>query len=295
MTTLNKRLSLVLVGLLLVYVLTRTFLSPGRESNTQSLTLHVDTTGVTTIALYPAVEKPSLIRFTRQGAKWQMQSGTVHAAPLPGSVEAMLGGLANITTQRLVSGKKSRWDQYKVGPETGTHIVFYKGKDSIADYWLGPSFIRVDGRDNVYAVPDYVNTIVNKPFSDWRDKSLLRLDQGGIATIGFQGAQGFVVSKKDSSWYIGSSKISTDSVERYLGNLHYKDLNQFADDFQPSSSPDRSLSISGRSQQLATVKAWKTADGRWVLNSSQNPDSYFYITDSAMQKDFWRQPEAFIH
>ncbi|HEY4207513.1 MAG TPA: DUF4340 domain-containing protein, partial [Puia sp.] len=290
MTTLNKRLSLVLVGLLLIYVLIRLFLSPDRESNTQPLAFHVDTTGVTGIALYPASERPTMIRFARSGGKWQMQAGSVHATPLPGSVEAMLGGLANINTLRLVSGKKNRWDEYKVGDTTGTHVVFYKGKDPIADYWIGPSFLRVNGKNNVYAVESYLNDMLNKPFSDWRDKSFLRLNKDGITTIGFQGAQGFVVSKKDSSWFIGGSKISTDSVQRYLGKLQYKSMNKFADDFQPSASPDRSLSISGPSQPLATVNAWKRPDGRWVLSSSQNPDSYFNLSDSAMEKEFWRAP-----
>src|SRR5690242_12763706 len=136
MTTLNKRLSLVLVGLLLLYVLTRLFLAPGRESNTQSLAFHTDTTGITAITIYPARERPTIIRFSRHDGKWQMQSGTIHANPLAGSVEAMLGALANISTQRLVSEQKSKWDEYKVGDTTGTRVVIYKGKDSIADYWM---------------------------------------------------------------------------------------------------------------------------------------------------------------
>lgn len=295
MTTLNKRLSLVLVGLLLLYVLTRLFLAPGRESNAQSMTFHIDTTGVTAITLYPAKERPTMIRFSRHDGKWQMQSGAIHANPLTGSVEAMLGALVNISTQRFVSGRKSRWDEYKVGDTTGTRVVIYKGKDPIADYWMGPSFIRVNGQDNVYAVESYLNDMLNKTFSDWRDKTFLRLNQAGITTIGFQGSQGFVLSKKDSAWYIGGGKVSADSVQRYLNGLQYKSPDHFADDFQPQTSPDRSLSISGPSQPLATVKAWKLPDGSWVLNSSQNPDSYFKITDSLMEKDFWREPGSFIH
>ena len=137
MTKLNKRLLLILSGLVLLYVLARTFLAPGRESNTTSLTFHVDTTGVTEVALYPASEGHKEIRLVRQGGKWQAQYGAVRATPLPGSVEAMLGALANIPTQRLVSGKKDKWNEYKVGDTSGTRVIVYKGRDPICDYWIG--------------------------------------------------------------------------------------------------------------------------------------------------------------
>jgi hypothetical protein len=258
------------------------------------------------VALYPASEGHKEIRLVRQGGKWQAQYGAVRATPLPGSVEAMLGALANIPTQRLVSGKKDKWNEYKVGDTSGTRVIVYKGRDPICDYWIGEgasssgsyygggtSYIRPNGQDKVYAVEGFMHSLVDKSFADWRDKTFLRLNRDGITAIGFQGTPGFALSKKDSAWYIGAGKVSTDSVNKYLNGLQSRNLDHFDDAFQAPGTPDRSLSISGTSQPLVTVKAWRQPDGKWMLNSSQNPDSYFIITDSMMEKDLWRDPGAF--
>lgn len=309
MTKLNKRLAMILAGLVLVYVLTMTFHLAGRESNVVSRTFTTDTTGATEIDLYPYRGGRQEIRLVREAGKWRVRSGSVDAAPVGGSAESLLAALARVPAQRLVSRSKDKWDRYKVGDTTGTRVVVFKGKDPVGDYFIGAgavsgpgsgglyggstAYIRVNGHDDVYAVDGYLDGMVDKTFADWRDKSFLRLSASAITGISFQGTPGFMLTKKDSTWRLGNGVVSTDSVNRYLDRLQYYDLDDFADDFNAAASPDRSILFSGGASPVASVRAWRRADGSWVVNSSQNADGYFMVSDSVMDRDLWRQPAAF--
>jgi len=312
MTKLNKRLAMALSGLVLLYILVLAFHIAGRESNVLAKTFHVDTSGVSEIDLYPYRAGRQEIKFIRQDGRWRVRSGSVEASPAAGSAESLLGSLVNIPAQRLVSRRKDKWDEYKVGDTSGTRVVVYKGKDPVGDYYIGggstgggdygggvygggiygggTSYIRESGHDEVYAADGYLSGMVDKPFAEWRDRSFLRFNSSEVTGISFQGTPGFVLSKKDSSWRLGDGRVSTDSVNRYLGRLENYNLQRFSDDFTPSGSPDRSILFSGASAQVATVQAWKRPDGSWVVNSSQNPDGYFAVSDSVMSRDLWRDP-----
>ena len=261
MTKLNKQLAMVLAGLIIVYVLLLTFHLTGRETNTRAFTFHIDTTGTTEIDLYPYHADRREIKLVRTPPGWQLTSGSLTVTPTIGSAEALLGALVTIPTQRLVSRSKGRWDNYKVGDTTGTRVVVYKGKDPIADYFIGNgssiSYIRANGHDEVYAADSYLEPMVDKGVADWRDKSVLRLSTANITGISFQGTPGYVLSKKDSTWWLAGGRVSTDSVNRYLSTLQYYNNSHFADDFTASASPDRSILFSGAKSPLATLQAWK--------------------------------------
>lgn len=293
MTKLNKRLSILLAGLIVLYVLALAFHSAGRESNIQAKVFHIDTAGVTEVDMYPRRAGREEIKILRQGGRWQVRSGSVEASPVGGSVAAALGALVDVPARRLVSRRKDRWDDYKVGDTTGSRVVLYKGKEVVGDYFVGAgddggSYLRQNGHEEVYAVDGYLEGMIDKSFADWRDRSFLRLNKEEVVSIQFQGAGGLTLTKKDSSWYIGSARVATDSVNRYLGGLTGFDLTDFADGFTASGSPERSIGFEGKAGPLAIVNAWRKPGGGWVVNSSQNAESYFSISDSVMERDLWR-------
>ena len=289
---------MVLAGLIIVYVLSVTLHLTGRETNTRAFTFHIDTSGTTEINLYPYQAGRQEIKLARTPRGWQLTSGSLTVAPAPGSAEALLSALVSIPTQRIVSRNKDRWDNYRVGDTTGTRVMVYKGKDPIADYFIGNgntmSYIRANGHDEVYAADSYLESMVDKGVGDWRDKSLLRLNTTNLTGISFQGSPGYVLSKKDSTWWLAGGRVSTDSVNRYLSALQYYNGGKFADDFTAPGSPDRSILFNGATSPMATLQAWKRPDGSWVLNSSQNPTAYFAVTDSALTRDLWRNPSLWI-
>ncbi|HXD79912.1 MAG TPA: DUF4340 domain-containing protein, partial [Puia sp.] len=305
MSKLNQRLSVTLGSLIVLYVLSIALHAAGRDTNISSVSFHVDTAAVTEIDLYPHRAERQKLVLSRASGHWRIRYGSVEAEPEAGSAEALLGSLEDIPTRRLVSRSKDRWDEFKVGDTSGTRVVVYKGKEPVADYYVGSgstaggpltggpyaggaSYLRENGHDEAYAVDGYLHPMVDRTFADWRDKSLLRLNTANLTGISFEGTPGFALMKKDSTWWLNGGRLSTDSVNRYLSRLQSYDLDHFADDFAASAAPDRSILFSGGPAPATTVRAWRRPDGGWIVNSTQNPDGYFSITDSVMMRDFWR-------
>ena len=296
---------MVLAGLVGLYILIIAFHSARRESNIQAIAFHTDTTGATEIDLYPHVDGRREVKLVRQAGKWRLRSGGTDAAPTPGSPENLVNALVNIGVQRLVSRRREEWDKYQVGDTSGTRIVLYKGTQPVADYYIGGgasgeggfyggglSFMRQNGHEEIYAIDGYWHGIVDKKTADWRDKTFLRINSTDLTGVSFQGNPGFVLAKKDSTWWLEQSRLRTDSVNRYLTRLQSYNLSGFADNFNSSLPPDRSILLKGASGALATVKAWKKSDGSWVVNSSQNADAYFNVSDSVMNRELWCQPDT---
>lgn len=302
MTTLNKRLAVVLAALIVVYALGIVFHAAGRESNVQAVILHADTAGVTEIDLYPVKMQRQEIRLLRQDGKWMLRSGAVGAEPAPGSAEDLLSSLATIPTQRLISRRKNEWDRYRVGDTTGTRVAVYRGKDLVGDYYIGAgggayggtTYIRENGHDEVYSTDEYLPAMVDKKLDDWRDRSFLRFSTGDISGIHFGGVPALVLSRKDSVWWLGQRRVPTDSVNRYLGRLQSVYPDRWADDFTASGAPDRSLVLSAGTAPVAVVKSWRRADSSWVVNSSQNAGAFFVVSDSVMETMLWRNPGLWV-
>lgn len=317
----NRILFFIFIGLLGIYVLTRALRSSGGETNVQTTLFTIDSNAVTEVKMFPLKAGRREVDLVRQGHQWEVADSARQALVSGGSMSSLLDVIARVDIKRILSRKKSQWDDYKVGDTTGTHVIVYAGKSPLAEWWIGEeagpgaygqgnSYIRMKGQDEVYAVSEYMGSQFNKTFDDWRNKVFLRLPKDEIAKIDFSGDTSFTLGKKDARWMIGKLEADSARVAAYLNGIADKNLYRFADDFRPSSAPDAAIGISSASTTsaaavpgmpgntassvLATVKAWKRPEGQWVLNSSQHPGDYFLMEDSVMRKDLWPAKQTFI-
>jgi hypothetical protein len=144
------------------------------------------------------------------------------------------------------------------------------------------TYVRLEGEDEVYTVDGFLESSFNRPFNDWRDKSLLRIKRDAIAKVSFNYPDsGFLVEKRDKKWWIENQLADSVKVKQYLNQLELKNAATFADDFSPSGQPNISLNIDGETGPLATLQAWKrTTD--WVVTSTQQPGIYFSTEGSGI-------------
>ena len=86
-----------------------------------------------------------------------------------------------------------------------------------------------------------------------------------------------VLSKGDTSWSIFGAQTDSASTAGYLAGIRYLNNSNFVDDV-PSSvlvSPTVSISIKQNSKPDILVKAFQHPVHQWIVNSSENPQSYF--------------------
>lgn len=278
----NKILIAVLLGLVAAFVLTKLFRSPARERNLDADLLKVDTAGITEVRLYPVRDKRQEIKLVKDGKGWKAMQQNVSGPADRNAVNGLLGTLASLKPERIVSRKKEKWDTYHTGDTTGTQVAVFEGGDEQGNLVIGKesgglTYLRRNGEDEVYAAKGYLNEVFNKSFSSWRDGTFLRLNPEEVTRISFNypADSSFVVEKKDKVWMIGNERADSLAISDYLGRFRSKDLSTFADDFSATANPDVTITIEDKAMTLATVKGWRRSFYQWVLASNLQPEIYF--------------------
>lgn len=295
----NKILIAALVGLIGIFALSRWLRSPGLEGNVRKQLLSLDTATVSEVKIKPANYKPLELTLKKEGKIWKVLDGQKSAETDIGTVKSMLGVLNDLKVQRLASRKKDKWDTYQVGDGATQVSVLQDGK--ITNIHFGKSnygqggaytYVRLSKEDEVYAIEGFIDSHFNRTYNDWRNKTLLKLNQPDIAKITFNyaGDSSFVLEKIDSVWFAANTKAEDSKVNGYLSQLTYKTLNDFADDFSPADKP-ATIQIESKNGVLATVQGWRNGD-QWFITSSVQNGVYFSSNQSVM-KDLFVGKEKF--
>jgi len=266
--------------------------------------IKMDSAEVSQVKLYPVVEGLQEVSLVREGKKWVVKKDNRSYAAEQSSVIGLLGYLAGLEPQKMVSRKKEKWNGYQVG-DSSTRVVVM-GDDVVAEVRIGktdfaaaPSsggfqnpygggfgnpftYVRLEGEEEVYTVSGFLEPSFNRTFNDWRDKSFLRLCQADITSLRFSYPDSsFNATLKNGRWFI--DQIATDSaaMKNYLSQLEFKNATNFSEDPDPTTPALFTLAIGGKNSELATVKAWN-AGSDYVLSSSLQPGVYFTSAGSGL-------------
>lgn len=288
----NKILIIVLLVLAGVFTLSRVFRASTRESNLRHELVNLDTAAVTEIKIYPNAEKNHEVKLIREGKNWSVQMDSRSAAVEQGAAHAAMNYFIHLKPLQMISKKKTKWKEFNVG-DTSTQVKFMKGSEVLADVRIGRigfnqqagqqfnaggvfTYVRLSDEQEVYSVEGFLESSFNKSFNDWRDKAFLRVKKDMITRVEFQypADSGFVVEKKDKTWWVGEKVADSVKVKNFLSQLEYKNATTFADDFSPAGSANLSIQINNASGTLATVEAWKRAED-WAVTSSHQRGVYF--------------------
>jgi len=302
-----KILIAVLVVLTGVFVLSRVFRSPGLESNLKKSLVDIDTAIVTEVRILPAKDRANEIKLVKEGNNWNVATAKQKSLSDVGSVKSMLGMMQNLKIQRLASRKKDNWETYNVG-DKGTYVSVFAGSKKVADLTIGKTgvaqggegirtvftYVRLSNENEVYSVDGFIESHFNRDFNDWRNKAFLRVKSDLITKLTFMypADSGFVLSKKDSLWFIGNEKADLAKVQRFTSPIAFKNLIDFAEGFVAPGAPPFTLTIESQNGILASVEAWKDGD-KWILKSTEQNGVYFSAVNSLV-KDFLVGKEYFL-
>lgn len=295
----NKILFIVLIVLAGGFVLTRVFRTPALERNIHETLLTLDTSEVNAIHVAPAIQEKMQIRLIRSGNDWQVQMDERNAHSEKSVVQNVLGSLASIHADRVLTRKKEKWNSYHVDT-TGTHVKVFVGEDEVKEFWLGKmeggkTCIRIEGESDVYAIEEMLEGKFNKTFNEWRDRTLLNVKPENISkiTLQYPGDSSFIIHRSSGRWEIDNAKADSSNVQNYLNRFKSRELRDFADDFTPPGQPSYTVILQGDSTNVITVKGWKVQDDRWVLNSNQQADVYF-SSDTSLVRDLFVGKKWFL-
>ena len=141
------------------------------------------------------------------------------------------------------------------------------------------SFIRLHGKDEVYAVEGYLQCYFNRSFNDWRNGSILKLKADKISKIAFDypGKDAFVLIKHKGKWQIGGKTVDEEKMNSFLRNITNLSENRFDDQFlKKDATLLYQVTVSSEDNEPVVVKCYAGKEkDHYILHTSQNPTVYF--------------------
>lgn len=299
----NWKLIAVLAGLIAIFAGVKTFLSPTLESSLPAALAEIDSSKVTELVIRPARERGTEIHLTREGNHWTLTSGDRFGRMEQGGSATAMASLMRLKPQRMISKKRTKWNEFNVGDSTGTRVRVIAGNSPAADLWVGRTgfatgadgrfmgggftYVRVEGEDEVYAVEGFLEGQFNRGFNDWRDKSFTRLKRDSVDRIVFRypADSSFVIEKKNGKWMSGAYLADSAAVATYINSFEYKNVTSFAA-VAPAGEPAAVITFEKGSRTVARIEGWPSS-GAWTLRSSQQPNTFF-SSEGTVATDIWK-------
>lgn len=290
MKQLNNRILIVVLAVLAgIFIVSKVFRSPKRESNLSNAFVSIDTSRVMEIRITKPDESLKLVR---NDHGWTVQNDNKSFSVHHPYVKNLLGTISNMSAQKLVARNPEKWNDYGVGDSTGIQVVILEKETPSAHWFVGKQgssvYMRTSEDEKVYAVTTSIHSNVSRAFNEWRDKTFLKVNKDNVSSIQFKypSDSSFTLEKKENGWMIGTVKADSASVEKYLNRLSSKNLSSFADDFTASRAADVSVEIKNKDNTSSSVQAWYQ-DSVWVLTSSRQEGVFFSSEGSSITDDLF--------
>ena len=310
----------ILGALVLVYFGVKFFSGNSRSKSFKAEIVEIDTAKVTKVVINAKGESLELIK---ENNAWKVSIGDGKFVDAQTSnVQSTLGSLLTIKPARVAAKNQDKWKEYQVD-SAGTRVQVFEGSKSTLDLIIGRfgfdqqamqqqqqqqqmmggqgrpqfySYVRLEGENEVYVADNFMGMSVNSDASGYRNNKILSLTADDISKIQFNypADSGFVLSKIDSAWSIFGTQPDSAATATYLSNIRYLNNSKFVDDVPASAlvSPTVSMGISQNGKPDIMVKAFQHPLHKWIVNSSENPLSYF-ADEELVKKLFVGSTELF--
>jgi hypothetical protein len=139
------------------------------------------------------------------GDSWRLTKPVQFAAN-PANVKSMLDNMKMIEVKELMDPGKSRYAEFDLEDDKAVHVQAFKGTEKVMDLIFGKSgsrgqMFRVPDRDGVFIAKNYAAYQYQREVKDWRNRELLKFEDGNVISITIDGPQGTLsFSKSADKW-----------------------------------------------------------------------------------------------
>lgn len=288
MTNATKTLLVLFGGLLAVTVLVRWTQSPSASEAFQGPLLTVDSTSVAGLSVRTRAPAPAL-QVTRRDTGWTVQppnTSATYAADVS-TVENAISALLSLQPEAVVTRQEEKHARYGVD-STGTQVVVQNdtgeslrtvivGRSQPGRRRSGPTtYVRIEGRPDVYAVSQFLSASVPTSASQWRDKQVWRLDRTRITQVDFEypADSSFTIRRAagGTDWVSRGDTLASGSVSSLLRPLSSLDAGGFAEGRTPQQlTPRYTLRLHLEDGTTRTVRLQPGESGSYLAAASGYP------------------------
>lgn len=294
----------ILAVLLLVYLGFEFFGGKSRSKSFKENIVEIDTAKVTRMVIAAKGESLELLK---QNGGWKVSIGNgKYAEALSASVKSTINSLTTVKPSRIATKDPEKWKDFQVD-SSGTRVQVFEGDKNTLNLIIGRfgfnqeamqqqqqmmggrggmnqfyTYVRLENDMEVYVADNFMGMSLNAEASGYRNRQLLSITTDSLTEIRFSypGDSSFVMTKIDSVWMIDGILTDSAATTSYLGDIRYINNSNFVDDVPAEAliSPTYTLTLKQASKADIVVKAFQHPVRQWIINSSENPESYFADT-----------------
>jgi hypothetical protein len=282
----NKKLLYILLGLGIVYVLTQLFNSK-KERSFDSQFLKLDTALVNKIVLHSASDDHKELILEKSNGDWWASQGGKKVQAETGSVDGIIKELSLINVKTILTESKVRHKEYEIEDEKGSRVEVYAGTKKLADFFVGKfgfnpqgnsmvSYLRKAGENKVFGVDGFQSMTFNQQFSNFRNKTITKLNTTDISSVSIQSnGTAHSLSKQGSTWSLDQKPVAdSNAVQNYLNGLQALSGSDLIDQFQPA-APLHTAQIDANTKIDINIYASGDSLKPFIIHSSANKEVYF--------------------
>jgi len=301
---LNNISSVKLLGILgvlvLVYLGFEFFGGKSRSKSFKENIVEIDTAKVSRLVIASKGENLELVKES-DGWKVSIRGGK-YAEALTASVKSTINSLITVKPSRIATKDPEKWNEYQVD-SAGTRVQVFEGNKNTLDLIIGRfgfnqeamqrqqmmggrggmnqfyTYVRLENDKEVYVADNFMGMSLNAEASGYRNRQLLSLTTDSLTEVrlNYPGDSSFVMAKVDSLWMINGVLTDSAATASYLSSIRYVNNSSFVDDVPAEAlvSPTYTLTLKQSSKPDIVVKAFQHPVHQWIINSSENPASYF--------------------
>ena len=221
------------------------------------------------------------VELAKQNGSWVV--GTENDQPADTQlVSGIIDNLNGLTSDDLVSTNAESHPALEVD-STGVDVVIHAGGDEVGHIIVGKpgpdgmsTYVRLAGQDNVYRVPVYLRSQVDRGDQSWRNKTVLKVPQAEIASYTTTDETGSVTLVQDppGNWKMTAPQegpVDPGLVPMLLQTLTNVTARAFADSVT-------SLAEVGLEPPQRTIEVvLRSGERHTLLIGSQNPANQNYV------------------
>lgn len=288
------------------------FSESSKERSFRSIVLEVDTSAIDGFTIQQPKDTGGMIKFSRNGEKWEVSQGRYTFAADPQTVRSFLGQFERVPTSRYAGPSESVQQRYEITKEQarvvnleledGETIKVLIGKLSYKNDPSGQqqakvSYLRVDDEEDVYEAVNTLGNDVATQFNMWRPRYLWR---GGAETWGKvvlrEGENAMILEKRNDVWMMNQDTVIPERMDSYLRALSTAKVAFFNNEADITGlQPIKQVVIhDSRLDGPRAMNIYQLTNGKMVLNSEMNPESVFQFTMDQDYRRMFRPPSYFI-
>jgi hypothetical protein len=284
----NLTLIIVLAALVGVYFIVQYTGGKKKSKSLRTELVQIDTAKVSKVTVEANGE---LVDIYQEAGVWKLKlsDGKIVGAS-DANIKSALGALLTVKPSRMASRKESKWTEYQVDDSTGTRVQVYEGSDKTLDIMLGRfgvqgqksyhTFVRLFEDKEVYVANNFMNFSVPSDAASYRNQQLMRTDQDTLiaVTLNYPADSSVQLSNNGGLWFANGQLADSTAIIDYFSELDFVNSKAFEDDKENIAIPVLTARYSFSNREDITIDAYQK-NNEWVINSSENKESYFKDTE----------------